>query len=393
MQSLCLFSGIGGLTHALKGLVKPMAYSEIDPAAIAVLEERMKAGALPRAAINMDVRTLTHAWLKANTRGKRTEPSVIVAGFPCVGFSLAGKREGYQNVESGLFKEILRLVDEFKAVKFMFLENVAAFLNDGMDHLVRELHTKSGFNLAWCLAEAREVGAPQLRRRWFCVAYRDKLPKPPAFTAGGYRPFASRWAIDPGNRTTCPGGKSDPSLEHGARKRASLLGNAVVPDCARYAFFHLLLTTVSSKSKDHQQAEKFPSGSCANRWPACGAIEGGTIRETPPPLPRAFREPLPITLDAKRYTPPERGYKPKNTLKPLRAKTTRQYWATPRANMNTGSQVMTSRTSHDLPTQVRTEVRTPDRERSCRVNPEFIEHLMGYSRGWTKAAALPRKDG
>jgi hypothetical protein len=38
--------------------------------------------------------------------------------IPCIGFSLVGKREGYNNVESGLFDEILRLTYEFQIIFF-----------------------------------------------------------------------------------------------------------------------------------------------------------------------------------------------------------------------------------------------------------------------------------
>ena len=56
---------------------------------------------------------------------------------------------------------------------------------------------------------------------------------------------------------------------------------------------------------------------------------------------------------------------------------TRPEWATPCPYW----------TSRDLPTQVRHEAGTPDRERACPVAPEFLEWLMGYPRGWTRAAA------
>ena len=123
LHSLDLFSGIGGLTHALTGLVKPIAYSEIEPSALAVKNGRINSHCLPRAAVSTDVRTLTAAWLRDNAKGKHKKPDTIVAGFPCIGFSLVGKREGYEKAESGLFDEILRRTDELQ-IKYPFLENV-----------------------------------------------------------------------------------------------------------------------------------------------------------------------------------------------------------------------------------------------------------------------------
>ena len=90
-------------------------------------------------------------------------------------------------------------------------------------------------------------------------------------------------------------------------------------------------------------------------------------------------------MDAKRHKPP-RGHEGRNTLPALRTKTRLGYWATPRASLVTAAQVMTQRTAHDLQTQIRNEIDTPDEERACAVNPEFVEWLMGYPRGWTAAA-------
>jgi hypothetical protein len=98
-----------------------------------------------------------------------------------------------------------------------------------------------------------------------------------------------------------------------------------------------------------------------------------------------FREPLPIVLDAKLYRLP-RGYVGQNQLQALRARTELDYWATPRASLTAAAQIMTKRTSHDLPTQIRCEINTPNSQRACAVNPGFLEWLMGFPDGWTKAA-------
>ena len=386
LKSLDLFSGIGGLTLALTGVAKPLAYCDIEPTAIAVIKDNMSTGNLPRAAISTDVRTLDHKWLKENVTGKDATPDAIVAGYPCTGFSLVGKRDGYENEQSGLFSEICRIIDQNKSIKYCFFENVSQIVHDGMKTFVNELHRKRGFNLIWCVVEAREVGAPQRRKRWFSIAYRGHLPRPVAFKSGGYSPFTKRWDKEPEHRTICPGGRHNHQRNEssGARKRASLLGNAVVPDCARYAFLHLMSIaekqTASRQGKDI--SKKLPS-----TWPSCGHVIGENLVEIPPPVPLNLRPPLPIVLDGRLYTPPK-GHQAKIILKPLRRRLEKDFWATPRASMVTAAQIMTSRTSTDLPTQVRNELHTPHAERGCPVSPEFIEWEMGYKRNWTKAAGL-----
>ena len=108
---------------------------------------------------------------------------------------------------------------------------------NGMELFVKELHTARGFRLAWCIVAASDVGAPQQRRRWFCVAHRGApLPVPPAFGAGWYKPCTQRWAKEPAHRTACPGGPTQSPLSeaqlHSVRTRLRLLGNSVVPDAA-----------------------------------------------------------------------------------------------------------------------------------------------------------------
>ena len=54
LKSLDLFSGIGGITHALRGIAEPVAYCDIEPNSRAVLEANMRRGNLPRAPIAHD---------------------------------------------------------------------------------------------------------------------------------------------------------------------------------------------------------------------------------------------------------------------------------------------------------------------------------------------------
>ena len=74
------------------------------------------------------------------------------------------------------------------------------------------------------MVEAGEVGAPQRRRRWYCIGYLGKLPPPPLFNSDGYKLFARRWATEPKHRTICPGGATQNLTKeglHGAQKRAA----------------------------------------------------------------------------------------------------------------------------------------------------------------------------
>lgn len=77
MYGLDLFSGIGGITQALKGYVEPVVYCERDRYAQAVLLSRMSAGELPIAPIWDDVTTLTGggAYPLASTSSTEVSPA------------------------------------------------------------------------------------------------------------------------------------------------------------------------------------------------------------------------------------------------------------------------------------------------------------------------------
>ncbi len=104
-----------------------------------------------------------------------------------------------------------------------------------------------------------------------------------------------------------------------------------------------------------------------------------------PPAPLLVR-PHNIILDPRAYKP-SRTYQKKNQLALLRRRKVLHFWATPRAGLVTGCQAITERTSHDLPSQVRWEAKTPDSERACAMSPAWAEWLMGYPTGWTSAAS------
>jgi len=163
MNGLDLFSGIGGLTKALEGYVRPIAYCENDRYAQSVLLSRMVKAELPRAPIWDDIRTLRAGMLPGFA-------DVIYGGFPCQDISVAGRGEGLEGERSGLFFEIARLVGEIRP-RFVFLENVAAITVRGADRVVGEL-CKLGYDCRWGILSAADVGANHRRERWWCLAKR-----------------------------------------------------------------------------------------------------------------------------------------------------------------------------------------------------------------------------
>lgn len=163
LNGLDLFSGIGGVSTALRPWVRTIAYCERESYAQAVLLSRMRAGDLDEAPIWDDVQTLSADHLPC--------VDIISGGFPCQDISVAGAGAGLEGERSGLVFELLRLVGECRP-RFIFLENVPALAVRGLDRLLLELHAL-GFDARWTIVSAAEVGAPHLRERIWILAHSD----------------------------------------------------------------------------------------------------------------------------------------------------------------------------------------------------------------------------
>ena len=101
LTSSDLFSGIGGMSVALKGVCRPLLYCEIDPFCRSVLETNMARGVLPTAPIWPDITTLRYE--------SKAAPDVLTASFPCQDASQLGTRLGLQGERTGLVSHVVRL--------------------------------------------------------------------------------------------------------------------------------------------------------------------------------------------------------------------------------------------------------------------------------------------
>lgn len=377
LRSLDLFSGIGGITYGLRDVTKPLAYCEIDPHAQAVLSDNIARGLLPKAPVHSDVRTFHIP--------RSTRVDLIVAGFPCIGFSTSGLQHGYHHPESSLFFEILRIIDALNHKPMVFLENVGNILNIGMKELVVELAKKRGYELRWCILKASELGAPQRRRRWFCLAIPSKHKSRSwltrrKFDTANFKPFD--WSHEHTPRMTIAS----------SRHRHTLLGNAVVPDVARYAFAFLMGAfafdgDIHYKPLDHvskTNRRHFPM------YPTTGAIDSHRgMYALPDPNPGMQRD-FGLLIDPKLYKSTKR---PRSKL--TSGRVTRPlhltHWATLTSSDGRlgASGHLTRRNSKNFQTQVRYESKTTYRRRH--VSAEFAEWVMGLPSGWTRAADAPRE--
>lgn len=160
MNGLDLFSGIGGLSIALKPWVRTVAYCERDAYAQAVLLSRMASNELDRAPIWDDVTSLRGSMLP--------RVDIVFGGFPCQDISVAGRGAGLGGERSGLYWEMHRLIRECRP-SFVFLENVPAIRTRGAREVAESL-TDLGYDQRWDVVSAKEIGASFIGRRWFLLA-------------------------------------------------------------------------------------------------------------------------------------------------------------------------------------------------------------------------------
>lgn len=113
---------------------------------------------------------------------------IIMAGFPCQAFSIAGYRRGFEDERGDLFFELLRIINA-KRPRVLFIENVKNLVTH--DHgntfkVIREALVENGFYIKWKVLNGKDYGnIPQNRERIYVVGFKNrtdfikfKFPKP-----------------------------------------------------------------------------------------------------------------------------------------------------------------------------------------------------------------------
>src|SRR5690625_3834218 len=159
-----LFSGIGGFEQALNKLGGTCVFaSEIDKFAAQAYETLY--GHMPEGDITqIDAKDVP-------------DHDLLVGGFPCQSFSVAGKRKGFEDTRGTLFFEIARIAKE-KRPKALLLENVKGLVNHDkgrtLDVMIETLN-EIGYVVDFEILNSKYFGVPQNRERIFIVAIREDL--------------------------------------------------------------------------------------------------------------------------------------------------------------------------------------------------------------------------
>lgn len=173
-KSIDLFAGIGGIRlgfdRAFKNDIETVFASEWDDFAQKTYRENFKdkfeiAGDI----IKIDEKTIP-------------EFDICLAGFPCQAFSLAGRRQGFDDDYKGicrgtLFMEVARICEEHKP-KVIFCENVKGLkIHDKGKTLkiIEKTFEDLGYKVFSDTLNSKNFGVPQNRERIYILAFRNDI--------------------------------------------------------------------------------------------------------------------------------------------------------------------------------------------------------------------------
>lgn len=195
MKYLSLFSGIGGFEIGIQSayircvqqsdaqteqgsdnikdkLLKwqqpdCIGYSEIDKYAIKVYERQFNGHKNYGNATTINATELP-------------DFDLLVGGFPCQAFSIAGKRKGFDDTRGTLFFDIARILAE-KRPRHLVLENVKGLLSHEQGKTFQTILgvlSDLGYRVEWQVLNSKDFGVPQNRERIYFIGHlRDECSR------------------------------------------------------------------------------------------------------------------------------------------------------------------------------------------------------------------------
>ena len=146
-----------------------VGYSEIDKYAIRIYEKYFK--------------HTNYGDIRKIKSRKLPDFDLLIGGFPCQSFSIAGKRKGFADTRGTLFFEIARIAAA-KRPRLLLLENVKGLLNHEKGRtfgIILRTLDGLGYDVQWQVLNSKNFGVPQNRERVFIVGHLRGTPRPEIF--------------------------------------------------------------------------------------------------------------------------------------------------------------------------------------------------------------------
>ena len=157
MNTISLFSGIGGLELGIKDYIKVIAFCEKDIFCQQILKKRF---------ITND-KVKIYDDISKFKKNDIQDVEMIMGGFPCQDISNAGHAVGLDGKRSGLVWNMIDLI-EYYLPNYVLFENVSNLRNKGLLELLKKMDSND-YDSRWCIIDATAAGALHKRRRIFIL--------------------------------------------------------------------------------------------------------------------------------------------------------------------------------------------------------------------------------
>lgn len=159
-----LFAGAGGLDLGFheSGFEIVLA-NEIDKYASETYKKNFKNKLIVDSVVNLKENDLPKA-------------DLLIGGFPCQPFSIAGYRKGFEDERGELFWQIIRVANVVKP-EIIVLENVRNLISHDSGNtykVIEDTLLKKGYYVKSKVLSSYEFGIPQTRQRIFILAFKNK---------------------------------------------------------------------------------------------------------------------------------------------------------------------------------------------------------------------------
>ena len=165
IKIVSLFSGIGGFEKGIENSImnsEVVFASEIDSHARKSFLQNF-----PKIELHGDITKINEKDIP--------DHDLLVAGFPCQAFSIAGKQKGFEDTRGTLFFDIARILEE-KKPKYILLENVKNLMShDGGNTFLKIIETLNylGYTIDFTIINSNAAGLPQNRERTYIIGILD----------------------------------------------------------------------------------------------------------------------------------------------------------------------------------------------------------------------------
>ena len=159
MKILSLCSGVGGAELALQQSdidAEIVGYAEIDNKASSVYQKHF-----PNHKNFGDIEKIDPKVLP--------DFDMLIAGFPCQSFSIAGKLRGFEDTRGTIFFDIARILEE-KKPEYFLLENVKNLISHDKGNTFKTIISilqNMEYYIRWDVLNSKDFGVPQNRERIF----------------------------------------------------------------------------------------------------------------------------------------------------------------------------------------------------------------------------------